>query len=135
MLVEPTNFKSNSRALGAMSDGDRSIHSGDDTFVEGTASTNKTVDGVSSAEDAITRLETSSDAEKADEPEELDTSVSLAFKSDNHNKITHNRAVCYHLLNILFGLSRYLESYYRFDDELAIREDPGRTIQISTYYS
>ena len=118
-----------------MSDDDQENQSGDDTFTDGPSSTDKTVGDDPSVEDAIAELGKSPGIDSIDKPEEIETFTSLAFRTENNIKVTHNRAICYQLLNILFSLSRYLESYYRYDDELAIRDDPNKSISIETYYT
>ena len=45
------------------------------------------------------------------------------YMSKRCTNITHCRDIMYDILNICFLLSRYRESYYRYDDMLAVSND------------
>ena len=53
---------------------------------------------------------------------------------DDIIKIRHCRAILYRILNITHVISRYLETYYRYDDELAISPDLTTSLKISKYF-
>jgi len=67
-------------------------------------------------------------AEKSTEEEDIQF-------SRNHRKVIVNRSVCYQILNICFHVSRYLETYYRMDDELSVKDVIGASLKISDLWS
>ena len=48
--------------------------------------------------------------------------------------ITHRREVMCTVLNMFFKVSRYLETYYRYDDILAVNNGTTQTLLISNLF-
>ena len=52
------------------------------------------------------------------------------LESKQCTNIVHCRDVLYIIINTCFGVSRFIESYYRHDDVLAVNNDLTRTLSI-----
>ena len=57
------------------------------------------------------------------------------LESDSCTKIIHCRDICYTIIITCFSISRFIESYYRYDDVLAVNLDLSKTLSISELYT
>ena len=103
---------------------------------------NETFSEVATATAELAIVETSSGEVVETNPTENGQELTSGVIPDVHFlesnqciNIVHCRDICYTIINNCFGLSRFLESYYRHDDVLAINNDLTRTLSISDLYS
>ena len=96
---------------------------------------------VATATAELALVETSSGEVVETNPTEIGQELTSRIIPDVHflesnqcNNIVHCRDICYTIINNCFGLTRFLESYYRYDDVLAVNNDLSRTLSISDLY-
>ena len=101
---------------------------------------NETFSKVTTATAELTIVETSSGKVEETNPTENGQELTSGIIPDVHFlesnqciNIVHYRDVCYTIINTCFGVSRFLESYYRYDDGLAVDNDLPRTYPFLTF--